>query len=148
MPTLAALDRGALAAAVKTRLEGQLTGVDVFLGEPLDVARDRDGYVGKYAAVFPGAGTPTDENDLAEAAIDLDWPVQVTCAAGWVEDVLDVVTAVHAALFRWEPTVTGLVVGRLAPPDGYDPGPVRYDRDVTPHRPFLPLQYVTRITAT
>ena len=58
------------------------------------------------------------------------------------------VTRVDAAFYRWTPVIEGLSCGPFRPPLGYDPGPVRVDVTITPHRPFLPLQYRTTITAT
>lgn len=156
--TLLDLDRLALAEAVRTRLAEQIDGMtintsedpgNIYLGEPVGkVAADGDGYASKYLAVFPSPGTPSLEQDMARTGIDLDWLVQITCAGGWVEDVLEEIADVHAALYRWEPTVPGLSCGPLEPPPGFDPGSVRYDRDVVPHRPFIALQYANRNTAT
>lgn len=144
------IDRRALAAAVKARLD-TVTNATHWLGEPTDplpTIAGSDGRVQPYTILWAGAGTPTLEQDAADTAVDLDWLIQVTCAGGYVDDVLALVTRVDAALYRWAPTVDGLVCGPLRPPTGFDPGPVRLDRDVTPHRPFVPLQYRSTITAT
>lgn len=109
--------------------------------------KDPSGRVRSYAVVYPGAGTPDTDTDLGDSADDLDWGVQITVAAGFLDDVLDAADYVHARLHRWRPTgLTGAHTDGLTPPPGFDPGPVRRDRDVTPPRFWLPLQY--RLTAT
>jgi hypothetical protein len=143
MPTIS---RKALSDAVKARA-ATITNCVVYLGEPTNVP-NTSGFTVPHIALYPGTGTPSVEQDIADTAVDLDWLLQITVAGGYVDDVLALATRVDAAFYRWTPTVTGLVCGPLKPPAGYDPGPVRFDRDVTPHRPFLPLQYTTRITAT
>ncbi|WP_193613160.1 hypothetical protein [Nocardioides lijunqiniae] len=108
---------------------------------------DPSGRVRSYAVVYPGAGTPNGDVDLGDSSADLDWSVQVTVAAGFTDDVLDAADFVHDRLHRWRPTgLTGVHADGLIPPPGFDPGPVRVDRDLKPHRFWLPLQY--RLTAT
>lgn len=143
------ISRYLLLQAIKTRLETAVTNCEVYLGEPTDVPRiGSTQYVVPHAALYPSPGTPSDEQDVADTATDLDWLFQVTLAAGFVNDLTALVTRVDDVLYRWTPAVPGLVCGPVKPPPGFDPGPLRFDRDVTPHRPYLPLQYGTRVTAT
>lgn len=141
--------RMALAAAVKARLE-TLAGVTVYDGEVPSrppVIPDGTGRVMPYVVIYPSPGRPHDDADLGECNDDLDWTVQVTCAAGHVRDLLDLVDRVHSLLHRWAPVVDGVNVGRLQWPRGYDAGPSRRDEDVDPPRHFLPLLYVLAATA-
>lgn len=140
------ISRKALSDAVKARA-ATITNCTVYLGEPTNVPAT-NGFVVPHVALYPGTGTPSDEQNQADTSEDLDWLLQVTVVAGYVDDLMALLTRVDAAFYRWTPTVTGLVSGPLRPPLGYEPGPVRFDRDVTPHRPWLPLQYATRITTT
>jgi hypothetical protein len=109
---------------------------------PLDppAKSDDDPRVQPYFVLYPGAGAPSDEQDLALSGQDLTTTLQVTVAGGDVEDVLALVDRVDAALLRWSPAVEGAVCGFLWPPTGYQP-PLLPDRTVTPHRQFVPLQY-------
>lgn len=151
MTTTPGIDRHLLTMTAYQRLQG-VTGASAWLGEPdvepLPQIPDSDGRVKPYTILWPGAGTPTLELDAADTAVDLEWTIQITCAAGYPEDLVALVGRVDAAFYRWIPSLTGLVCDRFRPPPGYDPGPIRLDRDVTPHRPWLPLQYRTTITAT
>jgi hypothetical protein len=63
-------------------------------------------------------------------------------------DLLPLVGRVDAALYRWAPTIEGVVTGVFRPPVGFDPGPMRVDDTLTPHRFYLPLQYRCIVTAT
>jgi hypothetical protein len=102
--------------------------------------------VGPYDILYPFPGNPGPGGDLAGAADDLDYTCQVTCAAGFSDDCEALVDRVTHLLFRWTPTVAGIVLGQLLPPPGYDPGPVRIDRTIAPPRFSVSLQY--RLTAT
>lgn len=147
--TLMDLNRSLLTQAVKARLVARVGGVTadtVYEGEADDVPVD-DGYADKYLCLYPSAGVPSPEDDLAAQSIDLDWGIQITCAAGFQVWVEELITDVHAAMFRWSPTVGVLVCGMFAPPLGFNPGSIMWDRDYAPHRPFVPLQYTTRVTA-
>lgn len=142
------IDRRLLTNTAFARLQ-TVTHATACLGEPTDpLPADGDGYVQPYTILWPGAGTLTLEQNIADTSVDLDWLIQITCAAGYVEDLQALVTRVDAAFMRWIPDLPGLVCGPFKPPPGYDPGPMRLDRDETPHRPFLPLQYRCTITAT
>lgn len=94
-----------------------------------------------YFVFFPSPGTPGSEVDLADTHVDLQLNLQVTAAGGDVADVLALVDRIHDALFRWAPTVPGVVCGPLRYPFGWNPGPVRTDRDFVPARLYVPLQY-------
>jgi hypothetical protein len=137
-----------LAAAVKAQLEtvANATGyVNEAVAVPL--LANGDGRVEPYWVFHPGGGDPEIERDLADCAVELDWAFQVTCGAGFVEDLQALVDRVNVALFRWVPLVDGLVCGPLRPPPGFRP-PLLLDRTVSPHRPYMPLQFTSLITAT
>lgn len=107
---------------------------------------DPSGRVAPYVVAFGGGGRPDVEPDLGDSAVDLDWGLQLVCAAGFINDVLQLADRIHDHLFRWAPVVAGVVVGELRPPTGYDPGVVRRFDQVKPIRFELPLQY--RLIAT
>jgi hypothetical protein len=133
--------------AVETLLK-TLIGVAYYRGEVPDQPPrlpDSD-RVGPYIVLYPFPGKPGPGGDLGGVSDDLDWTGQVTCAAGFETDCEHLVDRVHALLFRATPTVAGIVLGQLVPPPGYDPGPVRIDRTISPPRFSVPLQY--RLTAT
>ncbi|WKN47148.1 hypothetical protein [Nocardioides sp. Arc9.136] len=95
-----------------------------------------------YIVLFPGAGTDGPDTDVADTFVDLDAPFQVTVAGGDIDDVLALATRVDTALNRWTPPPTGgMRFGRLAPPAGYDPGPVLTDASTKPARLYTPLLY-------
>ncbi|WP_435744906.1 hypothetical protein [Nocardioides sp. SYSU DS0663] len=105
-----------------------------------------DARVRPYFVLFPGVGTPGDEQDLADTYVDLDWPIQITAAGGDTYDVLALVDRIRGAFRRWSPGSLGVgddrfQTGPLQVPDGYDPGPLLVDRGVTPHRLYTPLLF-------
>ena len=132
----------ALNTAVTDRLEGQLPGVPGWVTEAGDVPTipNSDGRVVPYWVLHASAPSTDAEPDLADTVVDGWWLFQVTAAAGLTVDLTVLVDRIHAALYRWVPAVPGLVVGQLKPPPGYQ-APVLLDRDVTPHRPYAPMQY-------
>lgn len=148
--------RLSLASAVHARLAG--SWLKVYFGEVPDddpppvLAKtgtpDPSGRVAAYAVVYPGAGTPNTETDLADSSVDLDWGVQLKITAGFIPDLLDAVDYTHSRLHRWRPTGQGwdFHTDGLVPPPGFDPGLPRDTRVVQPPRFWLPLQY--RLTAT
>lgn len=97
--------------------------------------------VGRYVVVYPFPGAYGPGDDLADSSDDIDYGVQVTCAAGFTTDCEALVDDVKGALYGFIPVVENLVMGPLKPPPGYDPGPIRVDRTITPPRSSLPLQY-------
>ncbi|MEV5001943.1 hypothetical protein [Nocardioides sp. LML1-1-1.1] len=109
-------------------------------------APDPSGRIAPYLVLDGGVGNPFVEPDVADTADELDWTLHALCVAGHVEDCYHLVDRVHARLFRAELTHDDVVVGRLAPPPGYDPGPPRRIDTVKPVRFEVPLQY--RLVAT
>lgn len=106
-------------------------------GEP-----DPGGRVAPYVVVYVLGGTPNIEPDLGGANDDLATGLQITVAAGYAEDAAHTVDRVHAHFYRWSPDLgDGVMVGRLEPPPGYDPGAVRPDPQPKPPRFYLPLRY-------
>jgi hypothetical protein len=144
----AQIDRKLLADAVEARLHDQLPDVVGYQGEAIDVplAEGGDGRVVPYWVLHVSPGGPTAEQDVADTVVDLEWPFQITCAGGTEADVQALLSDVDAAIFRWRPTVGDLVCGPCKPPFGFTGVSIQRDRSVTPHRPFVPLQYVTTIT--
>lgn len=146
--TAPAIDRKTLADAVEARLRDELPDVVGYQVQAVDVplAEGGDGRVVPYWVLHVNPGGPTDQQDLGDTVIDLDWGFQITCAAGEPADVQALMSDVDAAISRWVPAVDGLVCGPCRPPVGFTGIPIQLDRSVTPYRPFVPLQYVTRIT--
>lgn len=143
--TLTVVPLSPLAAALKARLEA-IANATVFVSEAVNVPVIRDGIAKPYVVLHPGAGDPLPEPDLADAGVDLAWLFSVTCAAGLTGDLLQLVDRVNAGLFRWVPVVEGLVCGQLHTPPGFS-APLLLDRTVSPHRPYVPLQFTSLITA-
>lgn len=137
-----------LTAAVQARLADAVTDAQRYTSEAdkVPLIPDSDGRAVAYYVLHPTSGSEDGELDLGDTVTAIDWGIQVTCAAGYVLDLQALVDRVHAAMYRWEPTVDGLVCGPFRPPPGYS-APFLLDRDVTPHRPYVPLQYVAPITA-
>lgn len=143
------IDRKLIRDTVRARLSALTPVCDIFEDEADSPTRSADGiHVDPYIVFTTSMGTPSPEVDLADTAIDLDWWLQVTCAASFKPDILDLVTDVDALLHRWTPTIPGAVCGPLKTPPGYDPGPVIIDRTVRPYRLWTPLQYRTTLTIT
>jgi hypothetical protein len=117
-----------------------------YLTEADDVpVLDKAGHVHRYWVLHPAPGSPSPEQDLGDALVDADWDFQVTAAAGYTTDVLDLAWRISALLYRWAPVVEGYACSPIKPPTGFSPGNVLLDRDEKPHRPFLPLQFRTRV---
>lgn len=96
-----------------------------------------------YAVLFSGDGTPIDEAPLtADVTGAIVWPFQVTIAAGYHNDALGLLDAVHTVLDGWIPTLAGYQFAPLSTPPGYDAGPMRIDRTVEPPRFTLPAQFL------
>lgn len=112
---------------------------------------DGSGRVRPYFVIYPGVGREGDEDRLDDVVHDLDWPVQITAAAGDANDLLALVDRIDGRFHRWSPgfldSPTGgrVATGPLRLPDGYVP-PVLTERvDGQPDRVYAPLQY--RLTA-
>lgn len=111
---------------------------------------DGSGRVRPYFVIYPGAGGPGDENALDDVVHDLQWPLQITAAAGDTNDLLALIDRIDDRFHRWSPGFLDGPSGRVATgplrlPDGYVP-PVLTERiDGQPDRVYAPLQY--RITA-
>lgn len=121
-----------------------LPGVTTPADPPRKSADDQR--VRPYFVLFPGVGTPADDEDLANTFVDLDWPLQITAAGGDPYDVLALVDRIRATLWRWSPGPIGtgpdlFLAGPLQVPEGYDPGPLLLDRAVSPHRLYTPLRF-------
>lgn len=96
--------------------------------------------IAPYLVVFPGAGDPVVEPDLARTSDELEWPLRGILAAGYEEDLLDAYDRLHAQMFRWTPVIAGTVCGQFEPPPGFQPAVRRFDQ-VTPIRYELPFEY-------
>lgn len=154
-----AVSRRTLLTAVGTRLAavpnatgyvGQvgamygLPGVPDTPGDP-PAKSPADPRVRPYFILEPGTGTPTDQVDLADTYVDLDWPFTVRAAAGDANDLLALIDRIDAMLWRWSPgPLDGTSTGRVTHQPGADP-PLLIDNTQTPARHYTPLQY--RLTA-
>lgn len=140
-----------LANAVDARLR-QAAGLTVFYGdviEPVELNPISKRIKQPYVVQWPTPGRPYDEAaDLGDEAVDLHWTAHLTVAGPFVDDTLHALAAVHQLMFRWSPSLLGVVCGRFHPPDGYDPGPIRMDDKVTPPRFYAPLVYELTATIT
>lgn len=116
------------------------------LKDPITNTPDPSGRIAPYVVAFGGIGNPLVEPDVADTVDELDWTLHLLCAAAYADDCLDLVDRVHSRLYRAELVHDGVVVGRLVPPLGYDPGPPRRIDAVQPVRFESPLQY--RLIAT
>lgn len=145
------VSRTALLELVKARLTSRLAGVPQYVGEAGDVPAingDPARRVVGYYVLYPFGGNPAAERAIDDHVdVDVQWGLQITCAGGFVNDALSIAQRVESALFGWR-LGTPMASGKLRPPDGYDPGPVQVDRDTSPHRFWVPLQYGTTISAT
>lgn len=101
----------------------------------LDLAEDKT--VPAYVTAYYGVGVPRLPR-LGKVPRHLDWSCQLTCAGGTDEKALWAVDQVRAALTGVRVTV-GARNGLLH--ELGDPGPLRPDKDFTPWRFFLPLDF-------
>lgn len=141
-----------LVDVIEARLDEHVPGVQGFLTEATNVALvpNGGGRVARYYVLHPFGGAANPEDALDGSGVAKDWTVQITAAAGTPRDVLALATLIDAAMWHWQPVFPdqGWVAGWFTPPDGYEaPAPI-IDKDYTPHRYWLPLQYRTTITAT
>lgn len=148
--TLPAIRTQLITDEVYDRLD-TLTDVTVYRSEmpthPPAAVGDPEGRVSSYVVLYPFGPKPTSETDLADQTKDMDYSMQVTCVAGYSPDAEYLWDRVHALIYRWSPTVTGVAFGGFRPPTGYQPGPLRRNEVVKPPRFWVPLQYVL-ITTT
>lgn len=160
--------RRPVAAAIATRLTavtnavgyvGQiaaLNGLPAYLGQT-DTTPEKppaksptDPRVVPYFVFYPGIGGPTDETDLGDTSVDIDYSCAVTAAAGDVDDLLALVDRITAALWRWAPAdlppVGGrrLVAGPLRFPPGFVPQ-LLVDTQFAPVRHYARLEFVTTV---
>ena len=105
---------------------------------------DADGRAHPYAAVYPSGGRVV-ALALCGQHVDGAWSAQVTCAGGDRARCMRAVARVRGALTDWAPTVTGLSVAPLAELDDYSPES-RVDRDVSPSRTWVALQFTADVT--
>ena len=136
------VDVDPVTTAVLTQLR-TVTGLDVFDGEPT-ARMDSDGRAHPYAAVYPSGGRVV-ALALCGQHVDGAWSAQVTCAGGDRARCMRAVARVRSALTDWAPTVTGLSVAPLAELDDYSPES-RVDRDVSPSRTWVALQFTADVT--
>lgn len=105
-----------------------------------------DQRVRPYFVLYPGALGDGPDTDLALCAVDGTLPISITAAGGDVDDVLALIDRIEAALYRWQPTIPGLVCGLVDHPTGYQGAALLVDRDLSPHRLYAVLPY--RLTVT
>ena len=109
----------------------------VFRGKVGPVDLGKDGTPAAYAVAYYGAGAPR-VTRLGGRPRNLAWSCQITCAGGDDVKALWAVDQVRAALTGIRVT-NGTRSGLLY--ELGDPGPLREDRDVTPYRYYLPLDF-------
>lgn len=100
-------------------------------------AQPGSGRVYPYVVAWPSAGHTPEEQERALTGHDgaLDWPVQLTVAAGEVEWCLDAADLVRARLENHE-----LLPGITLQEDPSGP-PIQPDRDAHPVRFYVPLLF-------
>lgn len=117
-----------------------VTNLTVYDGVvPKNPPADADGRVFSYAVIWGSGGyRPPESRSLkADSTTDLRWRARVTVAAGMVGWVLRAAKAVRGVL-------DGQVLVSFSSPleeDG-SASDVLEDRDVTPHRMFLPMSFI------
>lgn len=105
-----------------------------------DGVPDPSGRVAPYVVLFDGTGARDHEPALdPTCAEELRWTPQITVAAGFTEDCTQTLDRVLAWIRPWRPVIDEVASGMLTFPPGYDPGPARPDRSVTPIRFFVPV---------
>ena len=126
--------------------------VNLFRGEPVippaptdgspSVWWDPDGAVHAYACLYAGAGRSY-ATRVCGSQRNLAWSCQVTCVGGDDNRTLWCVDQVRGRLKGVYLTVDGRQV--LLREVEVDSGPVRVDRDVDPHRSWLPLFFAAAL---
>lgn len=137
----------AVLAALRVDL-GAPMRLEVFEFEP-NPSPDGDGLAIPHATVYAGSGT-LGSVALADCQDVLTWPFQVTAAGGDPQRALRAAARVRARLSGKELVVNpgaSQVVLRLVEDPDFDPGPARKDRDGTPPRWFIPMQYRPQVTS-
>lgn len=124
--------------------------VSVYRGEvPKDIPLlPESGRIAPYVVLFDGVGRPDIEPDLAGVNVDLRWSAQMIVGAGWQADCSATVDRICDLAYRWSPVIPGIAAGRMEPPPGYDPGPLRRNDSVSPPRWWTPLQWRVDVTAS
>lgn len=139
--------------ALVARLES-LSWLKVYKGEvpdkvPLIQVNGHDDpahRVAPYAVVYPGAGRPDPNPNLAATAGDHLYSGQVTFVAGWQDDLLRTIDRARPLLHLWTPVITGINCGRMRQPLGVDIGNPRRADDVKPPRFWLPFLWQLHVT--
>ena len=137
----------AVLAALRVDL-GVGMGLEVFDSEP-DPSADDDDQAVPFAVVYAGSGT-LGSVTLCDSQDVLTWPFQVTAAGGDAQRARRAATRVRARLSGKELTVGSApnqVRMRLVEEPDFDPGPARKDRDGTPPRWFIPMQFRPQVTS-
>ena len=114
--------------------------LDVFEGAPASVRFDSGNRALPYACLYLGADFPDlSVEDLCGDPGSRTLPFQVTVASGYLRTTLRAAQKVQAGLSgRWLLPGSGRVRMRPA-------GTIQEDRDVTPSRWFIPLQFYVEI---
>lgn len=147
--TTTPIQRTPITDAIETHLRA-IPNLTIYRGEvpddPAPIPGDPDGRVKPYAVLYPMFGADEVEASLGRTNPDAEPGCQITCVGGYAKDAEFCADRVHAYMFHWSPTVSGLVVGWFEPPRGYDAGPARPDTSVKPVRFYVPLEYRARAT--
>lgn len=143
------VQRRLITDAVLARLSGQSWKLyDGEVPSNVPLIGGTGGRIQSYVVAYPFGGRPGPDAELSDTAADLEYTIQLDCAAAYREDTEYLVDQVNLLMYRWTPTVSGLVFGSFRPPLGYDPGPVRRNGQAKPPRFWVPLQYRINVTAT
>lgn len=120
-----------------------MTGVNAYDGEvPATPPLDEDGRVASYAVLFFSPGR-RHANAFDAAQRSIEGSFQVTCVGGDPTRALWCVDQVFGALLGAWVSVDG--VNRQIRSREDDPGPVREDKNVTPTRHYVPLQFLLQM---
>lgn len=121
--------------------------VNLFRGEPHiptntrtpdDPWWDADGAVHAYACLYASPGRKF-SNRASGVPTNLGWSFQVTAVGGDDERCLWCLEEVRGRLTGARLVVDGVTTAPIT--EAGDPGTVRIDRDVTPHRSYVPLLF-------
>jgi hypothetical protein len=102
---------------------------------------DTDGRAHPGASFYASAGNAAATSLGARHHDSLVWTFQVTAFGGDPVRGRRAITRVRARLSGAKLVVPGVVTAGVAEVEGYDPGPLREDRDVAPSRWYLPLLF-------
>lgn len=146
------MNRRQLANAIATRLTGVTNAVGYYgqIGQALPgqtppkdppLKTDGSGQVAPYFVFYPGALGDHPDAAVCRSDDPREGGFQITAAAGHVEDLMALVDRIDALLHQWHAEMQTMTKRR----PGYEV-PQLIDENVTPKRPYAPLQYQATTT--